>query len=959
MNGQQPRSHAWRPAALAVAIALSMLGLLHFYERSARRMEFAMLDAEVRRFLPVLRGLVTPDGLAEEIFLRTIEGMEGPLAAEAAGRMAARFTEAVGSEGAFLALDREGNELIGRRFASDTRDLFRHHLAAWRHREDVRSHLTDEEYDRRGLHPPECPERLKRHPASRVLDPRNEWTEIEEAEEGGERGFLLTHVVMRPAVPDLSARKLQGLWVKPDDGKPLCGGLVAAFIPHRLLDTGFRRRFLTGMRHPSFGMFWCGEVAALGQAPLPPGLGAAIARQAGEWAQGTVPGPDGVFGFWRNPRIAEEVVVVGRSRSSSGEGWRRAASLLLLLVVAGLAWGAGRRLQDVESPWRQPLGGKMAIVLGGASLFPVVFFQLVLLRSQPWTDHEVPPDLGQVLEERLADTDEWYRRELQTALQPFTTAVLERLWEEIRTGRTKLADWIDRVGRRTVQVVVIEDRAGRVARERGDVDRTWEQRGRLFDTLAQTYRGVLGFAEGSEKKGGGATDQLSGTMLLESAGDLLGFETVNNWFSRSGELVNFVYGDQPIWHLNHVFVEANGRPAAFLHAVPDRTAIQRQPLLAKMLSDDPRRAPLPLVGFAQSLVGHIRFLPERLGRIPLIRQTIRRLLAEEGSQVLTFTWKGVRYIAQARRLGNSDFLAVAIVPHPVGREGSRQAGGWGGVVGYPLLVLLTVGWLFRRFYLQPVADLAAGAATIAGGQYEVRLAPASDDEIGQLATSFTRMAEGLQEKEFLARFLSDLTLEAVRQGETPAAIRSRASILFSDIRGFTGLAEKVAPERLAAGLNGHFTAMEELIEREGGTIDKFIGDALMAVFLPVHGREDPAVRAVRAGLAMLEASRLRFDPELPLAIGVGVGTGDVLMGTVGRPDGRRDFTVVGPTVRLAALMEKRSKQAAVSPVIVCPTTLTRLGGAWPAHRLPDVPGEPKAFEIRRPRGVRTVLLPGR
>ncbi|MCL6621061.1 MAG: adenylate/guanylate cyclase domain-containing protein [Syntrophobacterales bacterium] len=141
--------------------------------------------------------------------------------------------------------------------------------------------------------------------------------------------------------------------------------------------------------------------------------------------------------------------------------------------------------------------------------------------------------------------------------------------------------------------------------------------------------------------------------------------------------------------------------------------------------------------------------------------------------------------------------------------------------------------------------------------------------------------------------------------------RRELSILFCDIRGFTTLAETLEPEELAAVLHDFLTPMSELIVQHGGTLDKYMGDAIMALFGAPLPQEDHALRACRAALAMVaELTRLdrtwlsRGRPSL--AVGIGINTGPVAVGNLGS-DRLFDYTAVGDHVNLASRLEGLNK----------------------------------------------------
>lgn len=149
--------------------------------------------------------------------------------------------------------------------------------------------------------------------------------------------------------------------------------------------------------------------------------------------------------------------------------------------------------------------------------------------------------------------------------------------------------------------------------------------------------------------------------------------------------------------------------------------------------------------------------------------------------------------------------------------------------------------------------------------------------------------------------------------------RKDISILFADVRGFTSMSEKMAPERVVEYLNDLFEPMNEIIFEHEGTIDNIIGDCLMAIWNAPADQEDHAERAVRAGLAMLTGlKRLQKEWEAQgrplLSMGVGINTGEVVVGNVGSAS-RKQYTVIGDDVNLAARLESLTRQYQVDIII--------------------------------------------
>jgi adenylate cyclase len=165
----------------------------------------------------------------------------------------------------------------------------------------------------------------------------------------------------------------------------------------------------------------------------------------------------------------------------------------------------------------------------------------------------------------------------------------------------------------------------------------------------------------------------------------------------------------------------------------------------------------------------------------------------------------------------------------------------------------------------------------------------------------------------MVRFMSDRVVEQLLEGgdSVLGGTAQEVSILFSDIRRFTGLAENLAPRELVATLNEYFTGMVDVIFEQGGTLDKFIGDALMAVFGAPFVTPDDPDHAVEAAIEMVRrlrsSNRAWVEQGRPsLGIGVGINTGLVVAGTIGSPK-RMDYTVIGDHVNLAARIESANR----------------------------------------------------
>ena len=143
------------------------------------------------------------------------------------------------------------------------------------------------------------------------------------------------------------------------------------------------------------------------------------------------------------------------------------------------------------------------------------------------------------------------------------------------------------------------------------------------------------------------------------------------------------------------------------------------------------------------------------------------------------------------------------------------------------------------------------------------------------------------------------------------------TVLFTDIVGFTPLTEKTEPEELLDLLNGYFDQMTQVLKKNNATIDKFIGDAIMALFPENNGlsRKENAYNAIRSGIEMIEALRIYNSHHLlqdnQISMRIGINSGDVIMGDIGSVHYRRDYTVIGDNVNIAARLESNAEANSV------------------------------------------------
>ena len=225
-----------------------------------------------------------------------------------------------------------------------------------------------------------------------------------------------------------------------------------------------------------------------------------------------------------------------------------------------------------------------------------------------------------------------------------------------------------------------------------------------------------------------------------------------------------------------------------------------------------------------------------------------------------------------------------------------------------LIVGLLAVTVAARATADPVASVRRALSRVRQGDFRVRVPVYDGTQIGQLQMGFNEMVQGLAERERMREVLGayvdpDVAERVLEEGVDLSGERVEVTIMFIDVRDFTGLVERTAPEAVLEALNALFTSSVEVIHEKGGRVDKFVGDGLLAVFGAPRRLGDHAARGLSAARAVAARARERGQLE----IGIGLDSGEVLAGNVGGA-GRLEFTVIGDAVNVASRVEAVTRE---------------------------------------------------
>jgi adenylate cyclase len=334
--------------------------------------------------------------------------------------------------------------------------------------------------------------------------------------------------------------------------------------------------------------------------------------------------------------------------------------------------------------------------------------------------------------------------------------------------------------------------------------------------------------------------------------------------------------------------------------------------------------------------------------------------ASGGRQISFTDAEGVKYFGAYYQIDSTDASVITTIPHVIVFEAVRAITLQNlFLTAAVLFIAILFIWFFSKTISNPARALADAVLQIEGGNFEIDLKSKSNDELGLLTNSFSKMSGALN---IFGRFTNkDIAVKAMRGEIKPGGFPKHATIFFSDIRGFTEKSENFtrafgdeASNRIVLWLNEYFTQMVECVEKTGGVVDKFIGDAVMAHWGTAFTAGSPAedafncVRAalmMRSALITLNATRAKDDPGNPLIrIGCGINSGVVTAGQIGS-DQRMEYTVIGDPVNLASRTEALNKPLGTD-ILITEDTWNLVGDRFITEEMPSVTVKGKEKPVR-------------
>jgi len=296
---------------------------------------------------------------------------------------------------------------------------------------------------------------------------------------------------------------------------------------------------------------------------------------------------------------------------------------------------------------------------------------------------------------------------------------------------------------------------------------------------------------------------------------------------------------------------------------------------------------------------------------------------------------------------------VIVAIYTVGGEGidrgelARTVVALGGIaLVFGLLAII----LAARAVADPISSVRRAINEVEGGDFDVEVPVYDASELGLLQAGFNRMVEGLRERERIREAFGtyvdrDVAEHILEEGGMEGE-EVEVTLMFLDVRDFTGFAERAPAREVVATLNRMFEIAVPVIRDHGGHVDKFVGDGLLAVFGAPRPAEDHAEQAMKAAIEM--CARIKKALAGEFEIGIGINSGTVVAGSIGGA-GRLEFSVIGDAVNVAARIEAATRDTG-DTILLSEETKNLLEGTYELKPRTDV-------ELKGKQGKATLYTP--
>jgi class 3 adenylate cyclase len=215
-------------------------------------------------------------------------------------------------------------------------------------------------------------------------------------------------------------------------------------------------------------------------------------------------------------------------------------------------------------------------------------------------------------------------------------------------------------------------------------------------------------------------------------------------------------------------------------------------------------------------------------------------------------------------------------------------------------ITIVLAFFLGQTFSQPILRLVRGMNKVKKGDLSISVDPTTKDEIGLLTSTFNEMIVGLRERLNLMKYVGSHTIDMIQKSSQDEVSlggdRKELAVLFSDVRGFTAFSEHRSPEDVIQMLNRYLGYQAELVTKHYGSVDKFVGDEMVALFFG----DDALKRAIDCSIEIQQMAKKRWETDADkITVGIGINYGPVILGNMGAKE-RMDYTVIGATVNLGA-----------------------------------------------------------